>query len=237
MFHEFQFGNPQQRRIYRGVNHAFLLNQIRAESQCLTFEVFSETSGKVYDIQIHAEQGMSCSCPDHSQNGTQLCKHMIFVLTRRLALGMLPIPNPGARWGEKIRFSQSQFDSFHQTTTALLDRFVAEVKVEVSKPPPPTLGIQFAERQRPYGKDETCCFCLDELALECLEGGALSHQWCPKCENLWHPDCYASMKKHHERKHQSPSCPFCRTVLKFVCAPIKKSTPQDSGSGDGVRPP
>lgn len=232
-----EFGDAQQRRLYRGAHHVFYLNGIHVVRDCLTFEVFSAGSGNQYDVQIDAHRGLSCSCPDHRHNGTPLCKHMVFVLSRRLAIQSLPIPPAGAGHGYKIRFTEKEFEGFYQTTVALqrvpLDqvpvgvgsaaaaggasKFTHEV-VDLTKDQPPK-GVQYAERKRPYGKDETCCFCLDELELDVLQGDHTSHQWCPTCENLWHPDCYQKMKQYQERQRppRAAACPFCRSVSKTVC--------------------
>ena len=225
-----EFGDAQQRRVYRGTHHVFYLNGIRVEPQSLDFEVFSAGSGKQYDVQIHADRGVSCSCPDHSRNGTPLCKHIVFVLSRRLASPSLPIPPPGAGFGHKIRFSQGEYDAFRQTAAALLVERPPQLRDEskftheesAAGPSKAPKGVRYAERKRAYTSEETCCFCLDELELTTLQKDPLSHQWCPTCENLWHPDCFQTMKQYQERQRppRAAACPFCRTVITVVCAPF-----------------
>jgi len=249
----------QQNRLRKGATHPFLLlhMSINRDSSAaiqlpwLSFDVLSCVSQNQYQVSLHSSNGCSCSCPDHSQSGTPVCKHIIFILTRRLGWSLLDIP-PARQLQKHQKFvvAVERFAQAVSKAEELQARFSPLVEAKASgsedalpetalpnavdsvgaasftRARPPVvvkrardldLPVILVLRKRPYTAAESCCFCLEDYSQCDLEKNLAPHQWCSSCENLWHPDCFDQYVK---AAHGAVTCPFCRTALCCVCAPV-----------------
>lgn len=215
----------------------------------LHFEVLSRVSNKEYDVDIDETQGrvIRCSCPDHTANGTPLCKHMVFVLTRRLHRSSF-LSNASSRPHVRVSYTPEQFGELAEMTRNLLSRF-AQARDEVQgdgtdeialdcygiaestgasasdvivpshprRKPAPLVPVDGVLRGKRKRVYDETESCV--LCLDDMPTDQRVHQWCSGCECLWHAECFSDLVRVYKRTQRIVQCPCCRRQPVVVCAP------------------
>jgi hypothetical protein len=215
--------NGIQQRIERAKTQRMFLVQKDDEAQTLTCQfVILGSTGNLYTVKI--AKVASCTCPDHQKGN--LCKHILFVLLKVMAINPSSPLIYQAAW---LRFElQEMFDQmtqrYQQVSGAVMANSLVRAtfaKFEKGEQAPAAEdddGTNVARRQQ-VKEDDDCPICFDVL-----QGGGDKITFCrANCGANFHQGCI----NHWLRQHRTnPTCPICREAWEDgkpkVGTPIKE---------------
>jgi hypothetical protein len=230
-----------QQRIARArTQQLFLVQKGDVTNLSCSFVVLGST-GNVYTVKI--ERVPDCTCPDHAKGN--LCKHILFVLLKVMALDAnSPLVYQAAWLSSELKHMFQQLGRRYQqlshgtsaNATAVLANAAVRAQFAKSeqqqggedadvgaKDDTTSLGVA----RRPQDQDEDCPICFDALlGGGGGGGGAVASQttYCrARCGANFHRVCIRHWLEQPQQR-SSPTCPMCRELWNDGTSNTKTNT-------------
>ena len=160
------------------------------------------STGNIYNVKIG--KIASCTCPDHAK-GHGLCKHILFVLLKVMAIDpQSPLIYQAAWLSSELQEMFSQMERrYRQVSGAVLaNASVRETYAKMESGQAAALGEDVNKvARKTVGEDDDCPICFDSL------GGGATTYCRARCGANFHQVC---IKHWLQQNRQKPTCPMCR---------------------------
>ncbi len=208
-------------RVRRALDETFYLLDTRENPTA--FVIRSAKSNNIYAVECANDGSISCECQDF-QKRHATCKHIIFVIVRRLGMSTPPAnAKLSATDLERLNAGFSQMRAL--PASAQLDSVrlgnaesSENARRALAVPPPTRVRSRSPVRKnvvvlrKPLRtrlwESEPCPICLEDLPLDIKDE---TLEWCHVCEKGWHHDCFDAWTKF--QRFSSHTCFYCRSKL------------------------